>query len=207
MVFGVKIMSKYSRGYDDLKTRVSGNRKRNDEDSLFDTLKRLLIIGTAVVLGGLVSLKAYLMVVPPIANLSDFRPNMVTTFYSSDGEVIKTFNACTFSKVSIKDVPKAMQQAFIATEDKNFYSHNGYDLFGLARSMVENVLAGRVVQGGSTITQQLSRMLFLSNEQTYSRKLKEIIIAAKIEKSLSKDQILEMYMNNVYLGSGAYGVE
>jgi len=200
-------MPKYSRGYDDFKTRVSKSKKNNDEDSLFDTLKRLLIIGAAVVLGGLVALKAYLMVVPPIANLSEFRPNMVTTFYSSDGEVIKTFNACTFSKVSINDVPKALQQAIIATEDKNFYSHHGYDLFGLARSMVENLLAGRVVQGGSTITQQLSRMLFLSNEQTYSRKLKEIIIAAKIEKSLTKNQILEMYMNNVYLGSGAYGVE
>lgn len=193
--------------YDDFKTRVSRSYEKEEEDSLFDTLKRLLIIGVAVVLGGLVALNVYLAMVPPIANLSDFRPNMVTTFYSADGEVIKTFNACTFSKVSIKDVPKELQQAIIATEDKNFYKHNGYDLFGLTRSMVENVLAGRVVQGGSTITQQLSRMLFLSNEQTYTRKLKEIIIAAKIEKSLNKEQILEMYMNNVYLGSGAYGVQ
>ncbi len=201
-------MARYTKkGYDDFKTRVSNSFKDDNEDTLFDTLKRLLIIGAAIVLGGLVSLKVYLMIVPPIANLSDFRPNMVTTFYSSDGEVIKTFNACTFSKVSIKDVPKQLQQAIIATEDKNFYSHNGYDLFGLTRSMIENVLAGRVVQGGSTITQQLSRMLFLSNEQTYSRKLKEIIIAAKIEKSLDKDKILEMYLNNVYLGSGAYGVQ
>ena len=201
-------MARYSnKGYDDFRTRVSRTRKKEEEDSLFDTLKRLIIIGVAIVLGGIVALKAYLAIVPPIANLSDFRPNMVTTFYSNDGEVIKTFNACTFSKVNIKDVPKQLQQAIIATEDKNFYNHHGYDLFGLARSMVENVLAGRVVQGGSTITQQLSRMLFLSNEQTYSRKLKEIIIASKIEKSLTKDQILEMYMNNVYLGSGAYGVE
>ena len=201
-------MPEYSkRGYEDFKTRVSRNYKKDEEDTLFDTLKRLVIIGVAVVLGGLVSLKIYLSLMPPIANLSEFRPNMVTTFYSYDGEVIKTFNACTFSKVSIKDVPKQLQQAVIATEDKNFYSHNGYDLFGLSRSMIENLLAGRVVQGGSTITQQLSRMLFLSNEQTYSRKLKEIIIAAKIEKSLNKDQILEMYLNNVYLGSGAYGVQ
>ncbi len=201
-------MSRYNKNdYEDFKTRVSKNYKEESEDSIFDTLKRLLIVGAAVVLGGLVSLKAYLAIVPPIANLSEFRPNMVTTFYSSDGEVIKTFNACTFSKVSIKDVPKELQQAIIATEDKNFYNHNGYDLFGLTRSMIENLIAGRVVQGGSTITQQLSRMLFLSNEQTYSRKLKEIIIAAKIEKSLNKNQILEMYLNNVYLGSGAYGVQ
>ncbi|MCM1265617.1 MAG: PBP1A family penicillin-binding protein [Candidatus Gastranaerophilales bacterium] len=200
-------MARYKKNDDySFRTRVS-KKKYEEEDSIFDTLKRLLILGAAVCLGGLVSLKAYLMIVPPIANLSDFRPNMVTTFYSSDGEVIKTFNACTFSKVSITDVPKQLQQAIIATEDKNFYNHHGYDLLGLTRSMIENVLAGKVVQGGSTITQQLSRMLFLSNEQTYSRKLKEIIIAAKIEKSLSKDQILEMYLNNVYLGSGSYGVD
>ena len=201
-------MAQYKKnGYEDFRTRVSKSYNEVDEDSLYDTLKRLLIIGAAVILGGLVSLQVYLMMVPPIANLSEFRPNMVTTFYSADGEVIKTFNACMFSKASIKDVPKQLQQAIIATEDKNFYSHHGYDMFGLTRSMIENLLAGRVVQGGSTITQQLSRMLFLSNEQTYTRKLKEIIIAAKIEKSLTKSQILEMYMNNVYLGSGAYGVQ
>lgn len=201
-------MGRYKKNnYNDFSTRISKPSYAQEEDSLFDTLKRLIILGAAICLGGIVSLKAYLMTVPPIANLSDFRPNMVTTIYSNDGQVIKTFNACTFSKASIDDIPKQLQQAIIATEDKNFYNHHGYDLFGLTRSMFENILAGRVVQGGSTITQQLSRMLFLSNEQTYTRKLKEIIIAAKIEKSLTKSQILEMYLNNVYLGSGAYGVD
>ena len=120
-------MSRYNkRGYDDFRTRVS-RKSYEEEDTIFDTFKRLIILGAAICLGGLVSLQAYLMMVPPIANLSDFRPNMVTTFYSSDGEVIKTFNACTFSKVSISDVPKQLQQAVIATEDKNFYNHHGYD--------------------------------------------------------------------------------
>lgn len=95
----------------------------------------------------------------------------------------------------------------IATEDKNFYRHHGYDLTGLARSTVQNIIAGHVVQGASTITQQLARVLFLNNERTFDRKLKELFIAARIEKTISKDQILEMYMNNVYLGAGAYGVE
>lgn len=200
-------MARYKKNkFSDFSTKTS-KPKYDEEDSLFDTLKRLVILAAAMFLGGIVSLKAYLMMVPPIANLSDFRPNMVTTIYSYEGEVIKTFNACMFSKVSIEEVPKELQQAVIATEDKNFYRHSGYDLFGLTRSMLENILAGKVVQGGSTITQQLSRMLFLSNEKTYTRKLKEIIIAAKIEKSLSKDKILEMYLNNVYLGSGAYGVD
>ena len=200
-------MARYKKNkFSDFSTKTS-KPKYDEEDSLFDTLKRLVILAAAMFLGGIVSLKAYLMMVPPIANLSDFRPNMVTTIYSYEGEVIKTFNACMFSKVSIEEVPKELQQAVIATEDKNFYRHSGYDLFGLTRSMLENILAGKVVQGGSTITQQLSRLLFLSNEKTYTRKLKEIIIAAKIEKSLSKDKILEMYLNNVYLGSGAYGVD
>lgn len=178
-----------------------------NEDSLVEKLKRFFILATACMLAGFVAFKLYLAILPPIANLSEFKPNMVTKFLSADGEVIKTFNACTFSKVEVNEIPKEIKEAIVATEDKNFYHHPGYDLFGVARSMVENILAGRVVQGGSTITQQLSRMLFLSNEQSFTRKIKEIIIASQIEKSISKDQILTMYLNNVYLGSGAYGVE
>lgn len=194
-----KRMKKYN-------TRVSRSYSEN-EGSLFDTIKRLFILGSACLLAGLVALKLYLAIIPPIANLSDFKPNMVTKFLSADGEVIKTFNACTFSKVEANQIPKELKEAIVATEDKNFYNHPGYDLCGVARSMIENAIAGHVVQGGSTITQQLSRMLFLSNEQSYTRKIKEIIIAAQIEKSINKDQILTMYLNNVYLGSGAYGVE
>ena len=194
-----KRMKKYN-------TKVSRSYSES-EGSLFDTIKRLFILGTACLLAGLVALKLYLAIIPPIAKLSDFKPNMVTKFLSADGEVIKTFNACTFSKVEANQIPKELKEAIVATEDKNFYNHPGYDLCGVARSMIENAIAGHVVQGGSTITQQLSRMLFLSNEQSYTRKIKEIIIAAQIEKSISKDQILTMYLNNVYLGSGAYGVE
>ena len=193
-----KRMKKYN-------TKVSNSS--SDDGSMLDTIKRLFIVGAACVLAGFVALKLYLAILPPIANLSDFKPNMVTKFLSADGEVIKTFNACTFSKVEANQIPKELKEAIVATEDKNFYNHPGYDLCGVARSAIENAIAGRVVQGGSTITQQLSRMLFLSNEQSYSRKIKEIIIAAQIEKSITKDQILTMYLNNVYLGSGAYGVE
>ena len=107
----------------------------------------------------------------------------------------------------MKDIPENLKKALIATEDKNFYRHHGYDMTGLARSTVQNLMAGHVVQGASTITQQLARVLFLNNERTFDRKLKELFIAARIEKTISKDQILEMYMNNVYLGAGAYGVE
>lgn len=182
------------------------NKKKMDSDFI-SNLKFLCIVGAAFVLAGVASMQLYLSSQPPIKNLEQFKPNIVTKFYSHDGEVIKTFTAYTFSKVELKDVPEELKEAIIATEDKNFYRHGGYDIFGLARSTIQNVLAGHVVQGASTITQQLARILFLSNEKTFTRKIKELVIAARIEKTISKDQILEMYLNNVYLGSGAYGVE
>ena len=196
------------------KKRVSDKEiaRRNIKKKMIDSdfvsnLKFLCIVGAAFILAGVASLQLYLSSQPPIKNLEQFKPNIVTKFYSEDGEVIKTFTAYTFSKIELKDVPEELKEAIIATEDKNFYRHGGYDIFGLARSTVQNILAGRVVQGASTITQQLARILFLSNEKTFTRKIKELVIAARIEKTISKDQILEMYLNNVYLGSGAYGVE
>ncbi len=182
-------------------------KKKKIDNDFTSNMKFVFIVFAAFILAGFASLQMYLTAQPPIKNLEEFKPNIVTKFYSSDGEIIKTFTAYTFSKVELSDVPEELKEAIIATEDKNFYKHSGYDIFGLARSMVQNVLAGRVVQGASTITQQLARILFLSNEKTFTRKIKELVIAARIEKTISKDQILEMYLNNVYLGSGAYGVE
>ena len=167
----------------------------------------VVVFCVGIMLAGLIALKLYLVSLPPIKNLNTLKPNIVTTFCAGDGQIIKTFAAYTYSNVELKDVPEQLVKALIATEDKNFYSHEGYDLLGLVRSMVANVLAGHVVQGASTITQQLSRILFLSNEKTFTRKIKELQVAAQIEKTISKDKILEMYLNNVYLGSGAYGVK
>lgn len=167
----------------------------------------MMIFAVSIVLAALVAFKLYLVSLPPIKNLNEFKPNIVTKFYSNDDEVIKTFTAFTFSKVDLAQIPDDLKNAIIATEDKNFYKHKGYDVSGLIRSTVANVLAGHVVQGASTITQQLARILFLSNEKTFTRKIKELVVAVRIEKTISKDKILEMYLNNVYLGSGAYGVE
>lgn len=177
--------------------------KRNN---FYYNLKMFVLTSTALLLAGVVALNLYLSSLPPIENLESYKPNIVTKFYSYDGEVIKTFTAYTYSKAELKDIPDNLKNALIATEDKNFYKHNGYDIFGIVRSSVQNVAARRAVQGASTLTQQLARILFLSNERTFSRKIKELEISARIEKTISKDQILEMYMNNVYLGSGAYGV-
>lgn len=170
--------------------------------------KNALVFVGAIILAGIVAFNLYLFSLPPIKNLNEFKPNIVTKFYADGGEdVIKTFTAFTFSKVELKDIPQSVQNAIIATEDKNFYKHKGYDVSGLVRSTIANIFAGRVVQGASTITQQLARILFLSNEKTFTRKIKELIVAVRIEKTIPKDKILEMYLNNVYLGSGAYGVE
>ena len=190
----------------------SYRRKNNKKSSfsgnpLFNFIMYVLVFVISVTLAGMIALKLYLVSLPPIKNLNSLKPNIVTTFCASNGEIIKTFAAFTYSNVELREVPEQLVKALIATEDKNFYNHQGYDILGLARSMVANVLAGHVVQGASTITQQLSRILFLSNEKTFTRKIKELQVAAQIEKTISKDKILEMYLNNVYLGSGAYGVK
>ena len=180
--------------------------KRKTESKFFTNLKLFVLAGTAFFLAGYVAFNLYLSSLPPIENLEDYKPNIVTKFYSADGEVIKTFTAYSYEKVNLEDVPKDLINALIATEDKNFYKHNGYDFMGIVRSSIQNVLARHTVQGASTLTQQLARILFLSNERTITRKITELEVAARIEKTISKDQILEMYLNNVYLGSGAYGV-
>lgn len=169
-------------------------------------IKQFFVMLFSFMLAGFIGVNLYLASQPPIQHLEDFKPNVVTKLYSSDDEVIKTFTAYKFEKVDIKDVPDNIKNAIIATEDKNFYNHHGYDPIGVARSMVVNLATGDLKQGASTITQQLARILFLSNEKTFDRKIKEFIVAARIEKTISKDKILEMYLNNVYLGSGAYGV-
>lgn len=179
--------------------------KKQKEKPFISFIKAIFVTGIAICLAFIIMLKLFLSTQPQIRNLQNYKPNQVTKIYSSDGELIKTFTAYRFEQVHIKDVPDNLIKALIATEDKNFYSHQGYDLFGIVRSVFANLQAGRTVQGASTITQQLARILFLSNERSFNRKIKEIIIAARIEKSLTKNQILEMYLNNVYLGSGAYG--
>lgn len=191
------------------KNRKRGYSKKRImvDNPMLSLITTLVVFALGVFLAGMIALKLYLMSLPPIKNLNTLKPNIVTTFCASDGEVIKTFAGYTYSNVQLSEVPEQLVKALLATEDKNFYSHPGYDMFGLARSMVANALAGHVVQGASTITQQLSRILFLSNEKTFTRKIKELQVAAQIEKTIPKDKILEMYLNNVYLGSGAYGVK
>jgi len=152
-----------------------------------------------------IAFNLYLALLPPIKNLKTYSPNLVTQFVSQDGEIIKTFSAYKAMTVRPEEIPDNLKYALIATEDKNFYKHRGFDLFALFRSMFCNIRSNRYSQGASTITQQLARILFLSNEKTMDRKVKELVISHRIEKSLTKDEILAFYLSTVYLGEGAYG--
>ncbi len=181
-------------------------KKRKKVNALISLIKVLFVIATAFILAGYFAVKIYLDDLPPIPQLNNYNRNIVTQVFSQDGHVIKTFQTFHYKQVSINEIPKYLKDAIISTEDKNFYAHEGYDIFGIVRSIFVNIINKKASQGASTITQQLARILFLSNEKTFTRKIKEIQIAARIEKTISKDKILEMYLNNVYLGAGSYGV-
>jgi penicillin-binding protein 1A len=130
-----------------------------------------------------------------------------TVVYDSKGRVLHEFFKENRSPVRLNQIPRHLINATLSTEDRNFYNHWGVDLWGIGRAAVSNVLHMRTTEGGSTITQQLARNLFLTHERTLSRKLKEIALAVEIERNYSKNQILEMYFNQIYFGEGAYGVE
>ena len=108
--------------------------------------------------------------------------------------------------VSLDEIPRSLQQAIVAVEDARFYSHSGFDVTGIARAAVVNVEAGEIEEGASTITQQLAKNLFLSSEQTFSRKAEELVLALELERNFSKDKIIEMYLNTIYFGSNFYGI-
>lgn len=133
------------------------------------------------------------------------RPNTLT-IKAADGTVLKEIGPVTHEKIKLAEVPDILPKTFVASEDRRFYDHYGVDLRGIARAAVANFKARGAVEGGSTITQQLSRIAFLDREKKIWRKLKEMRIASKIEANLDKSEILETYLNLVYLGSGSYGV-
>lgn len=144
---------------------------------------------------------------PEISSLEEYKPSTTTRVFDSNGELLAEFYMENRIPVPLSQVPPHVRQAFIATEDPRFYHHSGIDITGIVRAAFQNLRAGRVVQGGSTITQQLAKQLFLDSEKTLSRKIREALLALQIERRYSKDEILSIYLNQVYLGSGAYGVE
>ena len=143
---------------------------------------------------------------PNVRGVSSYNRPGTLTLLASDGQVIQKLGPATREKLVTGQMPLLVQRAFIAAEDRRFYQHDGIDPIGIGRALVRNISSGSVEEGGSTITQQLARTVFLSQDRTIIRKLKEALLAGKLERQLSKEQILQQYLNYVYLGSGAYGV-
>ncbi|MFT5589589.1 MAG: penicillin-binding protein 1A [Bradyrhizobium sp.] len=141
---------------------------------------------------------------PPLDSLTDYRPKIPLRIFSSDNVLLGEFGEERRNLVRIKDIPEIMKKAVLAIEDDRFYEHGGVDYLGILRATLHN-LTGGARQGASTITQQVARNFFLSSEQTLKRKAYEILLAWKIEQNLTKDQILEVYLNQIYLGQRAYG--
>ncbi len=143
---------------------------------------------------------------PQIRSLETFRPSAITRVYAADDTLLAELYAEKRDPIPLPDIPSALKQALITTEDRNYYRHHGVDLKAIARAIVRDVLAGEFVEGASTITQQLAKTLFLTPRKSLTRKLKEAVLAIQIERRYTKDEILALYLNQVYFGSGAYGV-
>jgi penicillin-binding protein 1A len=143
---------------------------------------------------------------PDTGNILTFVRDGTLTLKAADGTILQQLGPATRDKLTFDQIPSQLIESFLAAEDQDFYQHNGVDYQAIARALIANVSAGELVEGGSTITQQLARLVFLSQERSFQRKLREALLAQKMERDLDKQQILEYYLNLVYLGSSAYGV-
>lgn len=174
-------------------------------------LRVTLYTGFALCMTGIAALAgAYFYVassLPRVDTLADYRPPIISQIYSDDGEVIAEFSKERRIVVPVPRMPRQLIQAFVAAEDSKFFEHKGIDLASILRAALKNLKAGGIVQGGSTITQQVAKSLLLTPEKKFSRKFKEAILAWRMEKKLSKEGILHLYLNQLYLGHGAYGVQ
>jgi penicillin-binding protein 1A len=166
----------------------------------------LFVVGVAAASG---LLWHYSKDLPDYSQLQDYEPPVMTRVHAADGSLVAEYARERRLYIPIQAVPKLVINAFLAAEDKNFYEHGGLDFFGIARAAVnyaQNFGSNRHPQGASTITQQVAKNFLLSNEVSFSRKIKEALLALKIERTYSKDKILELYLNEIYLGLGAYGI-
>ncbi len=189
------------------KRKTSKKKKAQNHALLRFATKWLFVIGLwgGIILAGLFAW--YAQELPDITKGASFERKRAIIVKAADGTVVARYGEIVGNKVTTQDLPPHLIQAVLATEDRRFYHHPGLDPLGLARAIFVNITKGRVAQGGSTITQQLAKNLFLSQERTLKRKIQEAMLAFWLEYELSKDEILSAYLNRVYLGSGVYGVD
>ncbi len=176
--------------------------------SIFSHLVRsIILLGLWCGIGVTLLFAWYALELPSITRNANFERKASITVKAADGEVIGRYGDIKGENVTAEDLPPELVYAVLAIEDRRFYSHWGIDFYGIARAIGTNLLRGRFVQGGSTITQQLAKNLFLSQERTLKRKIQEAMLALWLEHELTKDEILSAYLNRVYMGSGTYGVD
>ncbi|MDH4163151.1 MAG: PBP1A family penicillin-binding protein [Nitrospirota bacterium] len=175
------------------------------------TFQKALALALIAFLSGVLLVSLLFLVLsinlPTVESLKDYKPSPGTTIYAEDGRVLGQVRIEKGVYVPLAKIPKHMINALLATEDPRFYQHHGLDYRGIMRAALKNIIRFRVSQGGSTITQQLTKVVFLSPERTLTRKIREVILARRLEREISKDEILELYLNKVYFGHGAYGVQ
>jgi len=170
---------------------------------IFLLLLLIMGVGSGALIGAFLGLTHDL---PQIRSLSDFKPSSVTRILADDGSLLAEMYIENRVPVSINDMPPELLDAIITTEDRKFFNHSGIDVKGILRAAVRDIMAGEFIEGASTITQQLAKTLFLTSHKTLFRKLQEAVLAFQIERRYTKNEILELYLNQIYLGSGAYGV-
>jgi len=166
----------------------------------------VVLLIAVLAFGSLAGLAAAFSLVPDISKVYD-PPSEATRIYAANGELVASVYRENRDYIALEQIPRAMQQAVIAIEDERFFQHSGIDLRAMARATWRNLRARELREGGSTITQQLARSVFLTSERTVKRKVAEVLLALEIERRLSKREILERYLNQVYFGQGAYGIE
>ena len=151
----------------------------------------------------------FIFQLPDDSSLQNYKPNVMSRIHASNGDLVKEFSKEYRIFIPIKDIPDDLKNAFISAEDKNFYRHYGVDPVGIMRALVKNIINlfnEKRPEGASTITQQVAKNFLLSDELSINRKIKEGLLALKIEQTLPKERILELYLNQIYLGSGTYGI-
>jgi penicillin-binding protein 1A len=172
--------------------------------------KKLITIGIGAFFLFIVGVALFLVYVsttlPKLVTVEDYEPLVVSEVFDRNNKKIGEFFRERRTVVPYSKIPQKLVQAYISAEDSSFFTHGGVNFLAIGRAFIENIKAGRTVQGGSTITQQTAKTLLLSSEKTYIRKVKDILLAYKMEDNLSKEDILYLYLNQIYLGQGAYGV-
>jgi len=184
--------------------RAPGQKGRG----FLSTLLLIVVTLVVVLLLGVGGYVAFLMAkLPKVDRLADYKPPIVSQVYGDDGTLVGEFYLERRLVVPVNKMPRKLIQAFVAAEDASFYSHKGIDYFGIIRAAFKNIISMRKKEGASTITQQVTKTMLLTPEKKLSRKIKEAILAKRMEEKLTKDEILYLYLNQIYLGAGSYGVE